>query len=76
MRQLSLLQKAVEYAVNRLDAEANKPQIAGDLAVALAQSRVQQDPIEELCSYIKESIRFCDHGYIHVTCGDCQLRQQ
>lgn len=32
------------------------------------------DPIADLCAHIKGSIRFCDHGYIHVTCGDCQRR--
>ena len=36
---LALLQAAVQYAVNRLDAENSRPQITGDLAIALAFSK-------------------------------------
>lgn len=32
---------------------------------------IKSDPVDDLCKYIKESIRLCDHGYIHITCGDC-----
>lgn len=32
------------------------------------------DPVADLCVHIKESIRLCGHGYIHITCGDCQRR--
>jgi hypothetical protein len=36
---LLMLQRSVQYAVNRLDADKNQPQVAGDLAVALAYSK-------------------------------------
>lgn len=36
---LRTLQRAVEYAVNRLDSQGAQPQVAADLAVALAYSR-------------------------------------
>lgn len=29
------------------------------------------DPVADLCAHIKDSIRLCDHGYIHITCGTC-----
>lgn len=32
------------------------------------------DPIAEMCKSIRNDIRLCDHGYIHITCGDCQRR--
>jgi hypothetical protein len=36
---LAVLIEAVQYAVNRLDADKSQPQVAGDLAVALAYAR-------------------------------------
>jgi len=36
---LAVLQEAAQYAVNRLDADKNQPQVAGDLSVALACSK-------------------------------------
>lgn len=27
--------------------------------------------VPELCEYIKDRIRLCDHGYIYITCGQC-----
>lgn len=33
---LQLLMDTVQYSVNRLDADQSQPQVAGDLAVALA----------------------------------------
>ena len=33
---LQLLVSAARYAVNRLDAQGNNPQVAGDLAIILA----------------------------------------
>jgi hypothetical protein len=36
---LLMLQRAVQYAVNRLDAENKQIQISGDLAVALTYSK-------------------------------------
>jgi len=32
---------------------------------------IKPDPVAELCASIKENIRLCDHGYIHITCGQC-----
>ena len=29
------------------------------------------DPVADLCASIKDNIRLCDHGYIHITCGQC-----
>lgn len=42
-----------------------------DAAQALS---VKPDPVADLCTHIKESIRLCGHGYIHTTCGDCQRK--
>ena len=35
------------------------------------QAGPNPDPVAELCAHVKESIRLCGHGYIHITCGDC-----
>lgn len=31
----------------------------------------KSDPIADLCEKIKQDIRYCDHGYIYITCGQC-----
>ena len=33
------------------------------------------DPITDLCEQIKRDIRYCDHGYIHITCGTCNVQR-
>lgn len=38
---LAKLMESVQYAVNRLDVDKNQPQVAGDLAVALAYTKSQ-----------------------------------
>ena len=25
-------------------------------------------------TWLRNNLRFCGHGYIHITCGDCQVR--
>jgi hypothetical protein len=40
---LAVLQEVVQYAINRLDADKNQPQVAGDLAVALAYSKEREE---------------------------------
>lgn len=43
-------------------------------AAILAEAEKQEqkpDPIAELCKSIRNDIRLCDHGYIHITCGQC-----
>jgi hypothetical protein len=42
-QRLEVLQRAVQYAINRLDADKNQPQVAGDLAVALAYSKEREE---------------------------------
>jgi hypothetical protein len=39
-----------------------------------SETPAKPDPVADLCAHIKESIRLCGHGYIHMTCGDCQRR--
>ena len=46
---------------------------ARQLERELAEAK-KANPIGNLCTHIKESLRFCGHGYIHITCGDCQRR--
>ena len=50
-----------------------RPEFARQLERELAEAK-KADPIRDLCTHIKESLRFCGHGYIHITCGDCQRR--
>lgn len=42
-QRLAILQNAVEYAINRLDADKAQVQVAGDLAVSLARSMTEAE---------------------------------
>ena len=39
--------------------------------LTLSEPESRPDPIADLCEKIKQDIRYCDHGYIHITCGQC-----
>lgn len=41
---LVVLIDVVQYCVNRLDQTKSEPQVAGDLAIALAQVRARMEP--------------------------------
>lgn len=62
------------------DDEEPAQELAGHLNAAFDAGRqsvsavAKPDPVADLCAHIKESIRLCNHGYIHMTCGDCQRR--
>jgi len=51
--------------------ETSKPDPLSPAAIIAEAEKQKPDPIAELCESIRKDIRLCDHGYIHITCGQC-----
>lgn len=60
---------AADALERTVSATPQKPDPLSPAAITAEAAR--PDPMQELATYIKESIRLCDHGYIHITCGRC-----
>ena len=41
------------------------------LPSSLSEIATPRDPEQTLLAYLKENVRLCDHGFIHITCGTC-----
>ena len=77
---------AVTHLARQLERELAEARESASVYVALAAAHAERadkaaapshgaapvaDPVADLCKHIKDSIRLCDHGYIHMTCGTC-----